>query len=244
MTAMTDASTRIDEIADGLYRIHTPVPPVVVPGGFSFNQYLVVDEQPLLFHTGSRRLFPQVAEAISRVTPLACLRYIAFSHWEQDECGALNNLLAAAPRAEPVCSQVNAMINSDGMDRAPRALADGEALELGRHRVRWFETPHVPHGWESGLMFEEATATLLCGDLFTQPGTGDEPLVESDILETSEALRRSGLDYFAHGRDLPAQLERLAATRPRVLACMHGHAWTGDGAALLHALSRAVCPPA
>ena len=239
---MSAASTRIDEIADGMYRIHTPVPPELAPGGFSFNQYLVLDDQPLLFHTGSRRLFSPVAEAISRVTPLAGLRYIAFSHWEQDECGGLNNLLAAAPRSEPVCSQVNAMINSDGMDRPPRALADGEVLVLGRHRLRWLDTPHLPHGWESGLMFEETTATLLCGDLFTQPGTGDEPLVDTDILEPSEALRRGGLDYFAHGRDLPDQLERLAALGPRVLACMHGHAWTGDGAALLRALARAVCP--
>jgi flavorubredoxin len=231
-------STRIDEIADGIHRIHTSVPPGVLPGGFSFNQYLIAGDEPFLFHTGSRRLFPAVRDAIARVMPPSRLRHVSFSHWEQDECGALDAFLALAPEAAPLCSSINAMINVDGMDRAPRVLQDGEVLAIGRHRIRWIDTPHLPHGWESGLVFEETTRTLLCGDLFTQPGEGDEPLVERDILGPSEALRAQGLDYFSHSRELPRQLERLAALGPRVLACMHGHAWSGDGAALLRELGR------
>ena len=136
--------TRIDEVADGIYRISTPVPPTVVPGGFSFNQYLVDDDEPLLFHTGLRRLFPLVREAIETVLPVSRLRHIAFSHFESDECGSVNLLLAAAPDAAPVCGQINAMLNADAWDRAPRALADGERLSLGRHVVRWLDTSALP----------------------------------------------------------------------------------------------------
>lgn len=240
MTNMStpDSTTRVDEIADGIHRIHTAVFPPGLPGGFSFNQYLIADDEPLLFHTGSRAMFGLVREAIGRVVPVDRLKHVSFSHWEQDECGALNELLALAPRAAPLCSGINAMINGDGMDRAPRVARDGEVIELGRHRVRWIDTPHLPHGWESGLLFEETTRTLFCGDLFTQPGEGDAAVVESDILGPSEALRSGGLDYFAHGRDVPAQIERLAKLGPRVMACMHGHAWSGDGAKLLRELGR------
>lgn len=226
-------SSRIDEISAGIYRIHTPVPPAVFPGGFSFNQYLIVGEAPLLFHTGSRRLFPLVSAAITRVMPLEKLRHVAFSHHEQDEDGALDELLAAAPHALPVCSMVNAMINGDGMDRPPTPLADGATLDLGGFVMRWFDTPHLPHGWETGYLFEERTRTLFCGDLFTQPGTGDAPVTEADILEPSETFRTQGMDYFAHGRDLERHLSRLASTRPATLACMHGSAWKGDGEGLL-----------
>ena len=230
------SSARIDEVADGIFRVHTALPPDIVPGGFSFNQYLVLDDDPLLFHTGSRSLFESVRAAIERVIPATRLRHIAFSHWEQDECGALNSFLAVAPDSAPVCSAVNSMINGDGMDRPARALRDGEVVSLGKHQLRWLATPHLPHGWESGLFYDETTKTLLCGDLFTQPGSGDAPLVESDILEPSEGLRKR-LDYFSHGRDQHQQLERLAELSPTVLACMHGHAWAGDGASLLRELS-------
>jgi flavorubredoxin len=232
--------TRVDEIADGIHRIHTSVWPEGVPGGFSFNQYLIADDEPLLFHTGSRVLFATVRDALARVIDPARLRYVSFSHWEQDECGALDGFLRLAPKAVPVCSGINAMINGDGMDRAPRAMRDGEVLALGRHRLRWIDTPHLPHGWESGLWFEETTRTLLCGDLLTQPGTCDAPLVEGDILARSEALRAALPDYYAHGPDVPAQIERLAALEPRTLACMHGHAWSGDGTALLRELGAAL----
>ncbi|HLS87933.1 MAG TPA: MBL fold metallo-hydrolase, partial [Burkholderiales bacterium] len=223
------AGTNLHEVAPGIYRINTPVQ---VPGGpdFNFNQYLVADDEPLLFHTGPRRLFPLVAEAIGRVLPLGKLRYVAFSHFEADECGSLNDFLAAAPQAVPVCSQVAAMVSvNDVADRPARALADGEVLKLGRHELRWVDAPHVPHGWENGFMMELSTRTLLCGDLFTQAGPGTMPLTESDILGPSEAMR-AAMDYYAHAPHTAATLERLAREEPRVLACMHGSAWRGDGA--------------
>lgn len=231
--------TRIDEVADGIYRINTPVPPSVAPGGFSYNQYLVADDEPLLFHTGPRRIFQQVREAIETVLPLSRLRHVAFSHFESDECGSVNALLAAAPDAAPACGKVNALVNADAWDRPPRALAHGEPLALGRHVVRWLDAPHLPHGWECGYLMEESTRTLLCGDLFTQGGAGLPPLTRSDILGPSEALR-ARLDYFSHTTRAAALLERLASCAPATLACMHGSAWEGDGAGLLRALARAL----
>lgn len=232
-------STRIDEVNAGIYRISTAIPAAVAPGGFSFNQYLVADDEPLLFHTGPRSLFEAVSGAIRKVMPLEALRYVGFAHYEQDECGALPALLAAAPRAVPVCGAVNAMINADGMDRPARVLADGEALVTGRRSLEWIDAPHFPHAWENGLLFDRSSATLFCGDLFTQPGEGGTPLTEGDILGPSERLR-FGMDYFAHGPRDATHVERLAALRPRTLACMHGSAWTGDGAALLRALGAAL----
>lgn len=229
-------STQVDEIADGIYRIATPV---TLPrgGGFSFNQYLIVDDAPLLFHTGPRKAFPAVSAAIAKVMPVERLRYIGFSHLEADECGALNEFLAAAPEAQALCGRIAAMTSlSDLADRDPRPLADGETVSLGRHAVTWLDTPHVPHGWDCGFMMEASTATLLCGDLFTQGGADHPALTEADILGPSEAFRQP-LDYFAHGPNTRTQLERLAALNPRTLACMHGSAWTGDGAGLLRALA-------
>jgi flavorubredoxin len=231
------SGTRVDEVSDGIYRISTPVPPAVVPGGFSFNQYLILDDDPLLFHTGLRQTFPLVREAIASVMPVERLRHVAFSHFESDESGAVNLLLSAAPRAAPLCGRVNAMINADAWDRPPRALADGEALSLGRHVVRWLDTPHLPHAWECGYLMEETTGTLLCGDLFTQGGSDHEPLTRTDVLGPSEAFRKP-MDYFSHTRDAGPLLERLASGRPTTLACMHGSAWQGDGAGLLRALAR------
>ncbi|HLI10564.1 MAG TPA: MBL fold metallo-hydrolase [Alphaproteobacteria bacterium] len=236
MTAThTSSETSIDEIAEGIYRINTPVD--IPGGGFSFNQYLILDEAPLLFHTGLRRLFPQVSAAVARVMPVERLRYIGLSHFEADECGALNQFLAAAPQAEPLCGGLAARISvNDFADRPARTLEDGEALSLGKRRLRWLDTPHLPHAWECGFLSEETTATLLCGDLFTQPGKRTPPLTEGDILGPSEAFR-GRLDYYAHAANTRTLLERLAATRPRTLACMHGSAWRGDGAALLRALA-------
>jgi flavorubredoxin len=230
------AGTNLHEIAAGIFRINTPVQ---IPGGpgFNFNQYLVVDDEPLLFHTGPRRMFPLVAEAIGKRMPLEKLRYVAFSHFEADECGALNDFLAAAPQAVPVCSQVAAMVSvNDVADRPARALADGEVLDLGKHRLRWLDTPHVPHGWECGFMMELETRTLLCGDLFTQGGPGTTPVTDADILEPSEQFRLQ-MDYYAHTPATAATLERIAREEPRTLACMHGSAYRGDGAKLLRALS-------
>jgi flavorubredoxin len=230
----TGSSSNVHEIADGIYRISTPVD---VAGGFTFNQYLVVDDEPLLFHTGLRRLFPAVRAAVGTVLPPERLRWISFSHVEADECGSLNEWLAIAPHAMPACGRIAAMVSIDDLaDRAPRALADGEALSLGRHRVTWVDTPHVPHAWECGFLWEDTTRTLLCGDLFTQGGSGLPALTESDILGPSEAFR-GPLDYYSHTRDGRRHLERLARFEPTTLACMHGSAWRGDGGKLLRALA-------
>jgi len=232
------SGTNIHEVADGIYRINTPI--ALPVGSFSFNQYLIVDEKPLLFHTGPRRLFPLVREAIAGVTPVERLAYIGFSHFEADECGSLNEFLAAAPDAVPVCSRVAAMVSiNDIADRAPQTLADGETLGLGRHALRWFDTPHLPHGWDCGFMFDDTTSTLLCGDLFTQPGDGKDALVETDILGVSEAFR-GAMDYYAHAPNTTEMLERLAGKSPTTLACMHGSAWRGDGGGLLRALAASV----
>ena len=236
MISNAQTETDIQEIADGIYRIHTPLP--VVPGGFSFNQYLVLDEEPTLFHTGLRQMFPLVREAIEKVMPVSRLRWVALSHFESDECGALNEFLQAAPSATAIASQVAVMTSiGDYAVRAPRALADGETLRIGRKVLRWLDAPHVPHGWECAYVFEETTRTLLCGDLFTQAGTGEVACTESDILGPSEDMRRQ-MDYFSHGKDTAAILEKLAQTQPTTLAVMHGTAWRGDGAALLRELSR------
>lgn len=232
---MASLQVRVDEIADGIHRISTPV--AGVPGGFSFNQYLVVDDEPLLFHTGGRALFAGTRAAIERVMPVERLRWVALSHFEADECGALNGFLAAAPRAEAVCGRIAKLTSLDDFaDRPPRALADGEELQLGRHAVTWVDTPHLPHGWECGYLHERTTGTLLCGDLFTQPGTGDVALTESDVLGPAEGLR-ARLEYFARGPESRPLLEKLARLAPRTLACMHGSAWAGDGAGLLRALA-------
>lgn len=236
MISNTQSGTNIHEIAEGIYRINTPV---AIPGAgqFSFNQYLIVDDAPLLFHTGPRRMFPLVSEAVGRVMAVERLRYVGFSHFEADECGAMNEWLAAAARAEPLCGRIAAMVSTnDVADRPARALADGEVLSLGRHRIRWFDTPHTPHGWDSGLAMETTTRTFLCGDLFTQGGAGEVALTESDILDPSEAFR-AAMDYYSHAPDTTAILERLARERPTTLACMHGSAWRGDGEALLRALA-------
>jgi flavorubredoxin len=231
--------TNIHEIADGIYRINTPID-FPDGNGFSFNQYLLVDEQPLLFHTGPRRLFPLVREAMAAVMPVERLRYVGFSHFEADECGSLNEWLAAAPQAVPLCGRIGAMVSiADIADGAPRALADGEQITLGRHTLQWIDTPHVPHGWDCGLLMDVTASTFFCGDLFTQPGHGEQPLTESDILGPSEAFRQP-MDYFAHAPQTAATLARLAQLKPRTLACMHGSAWRGDGGALLRHLGEAV----
>lgn len=237
MIANAESGTNVHEIADGIYRINTPVSLPGAGGKFNFNQYLIVDDLPMLFHSGPRQLFPFVSDAVARVVPLDKLRYVGVSHFESDECGALNQFLAVAPSAEPVCGAIAAMVSlGDYADRAPRALADAEELSLGGRVVRWVDTPHVPHGWDCGLMMDQSTETFFCGDLFTQGGPGDVALTESDILGPSEAFRRP-LDYFAHAPQTQATLERLAQQAPTTLACMHGSAWRGDGGGLLRDLA-------
>jgi flavorubredoxin len=237
VTTNSQSGTNVHEIADGIYRINTPVVMEGGPGGFSFNQYLIVDDEPLIFHTGPRKMFPLVREAVASVMPVEQLRYVAFSHVEADECGSLNEWLAVAPRSMPLCGTVAAVVSiNDLADRPPRALADGERLSLGKHSVQWFDTPHLPHAWECGFLMEERTRTLLCGDLFTQGGADHPPITESDILGPSEAFRQT-MDYYSHTKNGREMLERLASAEPTTLACMHGSAWRGDGARLLRALA-------
>ena len=237
-------TTRVDEIADGIFRISTSVPIPAIPGGFTFNQILVRDEAPLLFHTGPRGLFEATRAAIETVLPVSSLRYLSYSHFEADECGAMNAFLAIAPGAVPLCSRVSALVSmGDIADRPPQALADGEEVDLGRLRVRWVDTPHVPHGWDAGLLWESTTKTLLCGDLFTQPGAELPPVTEGDILGPSEAMR-AGMDYFSCPDKARSTLTRLAELHPHVLATMHGSSFRGDGAAQLRGLSEALAEPA
>lgn len=234
----SQSGTNVHEVAEGIYRISTPVR--LEGGGFSFNQYLIVDDDPLLFHTGPRKMFSLVRDAVSTILPVDRLRYIALSHVEADECGSLNEWLAAAPQSAPLCGSVAALVSvADLADRPPRALGDRELLSLGRHSVRWFDTPHLPHAWDCGLLTEESTSTLFCGDLFTQGGADLPPVTESDILEPSEAFRHR-MDYFSHSMNARGMIEKLALTEPRMLACMHGSAWRGDGASLLRALADAL----
>jgi flavorubredoxin len=236
------SGTNIHEIADGIYRINTSVVIEGGPGGFSFNQFLIDDDVPLLFHTGPRKMFPLVREAVASVLPVERLRYIGLSHVEADECGSLNEWLAVAPQSSPLCGKVAALVSIDDMaDRPARALADGEILTLGKHAVRWFDTPHLPHAWESGFLMEEQTRTLLCGDLFTQGGAEQPAITESDILGPSEASRHA-MDYYSHTQNARAMLERLASAEPTTLACMHGSTWKGDAAELLRALADVLSP--
>ena len=229
--------TRVAEIADGIYRLSTFVPEIAPPAGFTFNHFLVLGDEPLLFHAGLRKMFPLHREALSRIIPPQRLRWIAFGHYEADECGAMNEWLAVAPNAEVAHGQVGCMVSLNDMaDRAPRVLADGELIELGGgKRLRYIDTPHTPHGWDAGVMFEESTGTLLCGDLFSQLGDGPA-LTNRDIVGPAIAAE----DLFRYSSlcpDMGATIRTLAKFSPRTLALMHGPSFSGDGAAALRALA-------
>jgi flavorubredoxin len=227
--------TRINEIASGIYRLSTFVPQVE-PGGLVFNQFLILGEQPLLFHTGMRGLFPLVRDAVAKLMAPETLRWITFGHYEADECGSMNQWLAIAPNAQIAHGMTGVMVSLNDMaDRAPRVLSDGEVIDLGGMRARYLDTPHVPHGWEAGLVYEETTGTLLCGDLFTQYGAGPAT-TESDIVGPAIA----GEDiahYSALNPNMGATLRKLAELKPRTLALMHGPSFMGDAAAALGALA-------
>ncbi|HEY0326864.1 MAG TPA: MBL fold metallo-hydrolase [Allosphingosinicella sp.] len=229
-------TTRVDEIADGIFRISTYVAEVAPPAGFVFNQYLIMADEPLLFHTGHRRLFPAIRDGVARVMAPERLRWIGFGHVEADECGAMNLWLGAAPNAQVAHGATACDVSlNDLADRPPRLLADGEVIDLGGKRVRYIDTPHTPHGWEAGLIMEETTGTLLCGDLFTQIGEAP-PLTESDIVgpaaQAEDLFRFSSLHP-----EMGATIRRLAPLAPKVLALMHGPAFAGDGGAALAALA-------
>jgi flavorubredoxin len=219
--------TTIDEVADGIYRLSTWVEEVAPPAGFTFNQFLIDADEPLLFHTGSRALFPLVSEAVSRIVPVERLRWITFGHVEADECGSMNQFLAAAPRAEVAHGITGCFVSlNDLADRLPRPLADGEVIDLGGKRVRHIDTPHVPHAWEARVLYEETTGTLLCGDLFTHVGN-TAALTSDDIIEPAmeaEAMFRS----TSLAPDTPLVMSRLAELRPTTLALMHGASYNGN----------------
>ena len=226
--------TKVNEIADGVYRLSTLTD--AVPGGFTFNQFLVRGEQPLLFHAGLRGLFPSVSGAVATVMPVEQLRWISFGHWEADESGAMNLWLEAAPRAEVAVGTIGTMLSgNDQADRPPRSLAQGEVLDLGGKRVRWIDTPHVPHGWDAGLLFEETTGTLLCGDLFTHAGDGPAT-TDGDIVGPAAALEDMMSATSLTPRTAPV-IRGLADLRPNTLGLMHGSSFTGDCAAALRALA-------
>ena len=230
-------TTKVDEIAPRIYRLSTLVPEIG-PTGFTFNQFLLDDDEPLLFHTGHRSMFPSVRETIERIIPVERLRWITFGHVESDECGAMNELLAVAPDAQVAHGGIGCMVSIGEMaDRPPLPLADGEVIELGDKRVRHIDTPHVPHAWEARVLYEETTGTLLCGDLFTHLGDGPA-LTEGDILGAASDAE----DLFAYSSlapSTPVIIEQLAALEPRTLALMHGSSFTGDCAGALHALADA-----
>ena len=229
--------TRISEIGDGLYRLSTFVPDIAPPDGFTFNQFLILGDEPLLFHAGLRQMFPSVRTAVSRLIAPEKLRWIAFGHYEADECGAMNDWLAIAPQATVAHGRTGCYVSLNDMaDRSPRILADGETIDLGKdRRVRYLDTPHIPHGWDAGVLYEEASGTLLCGDLFTQ--TGDRAsLTESDIVGPAIAAE----DMFRFSSLNPGMgktIRQLAKLEPRTLALMHGPSFTGDGSGALNALA-------
>jgi flavorubredoxin len=227
--------TTIDEIAPDIFRLSTLVPEVA-PGGFSFNQFLVRDDEPFLFHTGMRQLYPLVSAAVASIVPLDDLRWISFGHVEADECGAMNQFLADAPKAEVVHGGLAVMVSlNDLADRPPRVVGDGEVLDLGTHRLRFIATPHVPHGWESGLWFDETTKTLFSGDVFTQ--IGDVPAITTDDI-VGPALEAEALfSSTSCGPTLLPTLHALADLEPTTLAVMHGSSYRGDGGTQLRSLA-------
>ena len=229
----------VSEIAPDVYRISTFNPDF----GIQFNQFLIKDDEPFLMHTGLRRMFPATLTALASVIDPAKLRWIGFSHFESDECGALNEWLKVAPQAQALCSTVGAIVMvNDFADRPPRPLADGEVLSIGSRRLRFLFTPHVPHGWDAGLFFEELSALLLCSDLFFHPGN-PEPLAGDEVLERAQDSIVQNLDGPL-AKDMPYTpytddtLRRVAALKPRTMAVMHGSSFEGDGEAAIESLAR------
>jgi len=230
-------TTKLDEIAPRVYRLSTFVPEIG-PNGFTFNQFLLDDDEPLLFHTGHRTMFASVREAIERILPVERLRWITFGHVESDECGSMNDLLEVSPQAQVAHGALGCSIGLDHMAiRAPRPMTDGETLTLGSMRVRFIDTPHVPHGWEAQVLYEETTGTLLCGDLFTHLGDGPA-LTEGDIIAAAQAAEDM-FSYSSLAPSTPATIERLAELNPRTLALMHGSSFSGDGTGALRSLAAA-----
>jgi flavorubredoxin len=229
--------TRVTEVADGVHQLTTHIAEI----DFGFNQYLIHGEEPMLFHTGMRGLFPLVSEAISTVLPVTAMRWLAFGHVEADECGSMNDFLAAAPHATVTQGMTGCMVSiNDLADRAPRPLANGEVLDIGGHKMRWIDTPHVPHGWEAGVLFDETTGTLFCGDLFTRwgryPATTTDDVLGPALADDSKADWGS----WSLRPDSGAIVHQLAELEVTTLAPMHGPASTGDCSAALNGLAGAI----
>ena len=227
--------TDVTEIADKIYRLSTFVAQVG-PSGFTFNQFLIDADEPLLFHYGQRSLFPLVSEAVKSVIPLDKLRWTTCSHVEADESGALNQWLAAAPNATPAHGQVGCNIwLTDMADRKPRTLKNDETIDLGGKKVRWLDTPHVPHNWDAGLIYEETTGTLFSSDLFTQFGACPATTT-SDVVAPAIATDKA-VPFMPSTPQAAPTIRRLAALAPKTIALMHGPTFEGDGAAALTALA-------
>jgi flavorubredoxin len=228
----------VSEVAPDVYRVSVFVPEI----NLQFNHFLVRDDEPLLFHTGLRGMFPIVREAISRLIEPASIRHIGFSHFESDECGALNSWLAVAPNAEPICGLVGALVSvNDFADRPARALTCDDTFSTGKYRFRFVPTPHVPHGWDAGVMLEETQATLFCSDLFHQWGD-PEPLTRDSVIERARAALLESeagpfANYVPYTHHTGRILERLAGYHPRTLAAMHGTSFEGNAADQLRELS-------
>ena len=227
---------KINQIAEGIYRFSTLVPEIASPAGFTFNQYLIDAKEPMLFHCGPRMMFPLISTALATIMPIERLRWIAFGHIEADECGSMNLWLAAAPRSQIVHGQTACMVSlNDLADRPPRALANGEILDIGGRRVRYIDTPHVPHAWESGLIYEEVTRTLFCGDLFTQVGEG--PAITEDSIVDAAIAAENAFQATSLTPATGPTIRMLAALKPNRLAVMHGSCYAGDCAAALSELA-------
>jgi flavorubredoxin len=224
--------TTTTEIADGIHRLSTYVDDM----DFTFNQFLVVADEPLLFHTGPRQMFPLVSDAVARIVPVDSLRWVSFGHFEADECGSMNRWLAAAPGATIAHTAIGCMVSIDDLaDRPPRPLQHEETLDLGGKRVRHLTTPHVPHGWDAGLLFEETTGTLLCGDLFSATGSGPA-LVHDDVVGPALVAEDLFLSTSLTPMTAPT-MRSLAELQPGTLAIMHGPSFDGDCVRALHDLA-------
>ena len=233
--SLTGMKTAVDEIAEGIYRICTYVADAS-PGGFTYNQFLLDGEDPLLFHCGPRRMFPEIFEAAERVLSVERLRWISFGHLESDECGSMNQWLHAAPDATLIVGEITADVSiADLANRTPQPWPDGEVVDIGGRRLRYIATPHVPHGWDAGLLWEEVTGTLLAGDLFTHVGSGP-PIRDDDIVERAFVAE----DMFKATALTPSTaptIRKLAALAPTTLALMHGSSFDGDCQEALIALA-------
>jgi flavorubredoxin len=224
---MPAMETDVFEIADGIFRFSTFVPEIAPPAGFTFNQFLIRADEPLLFHCGPRRMFPLVSAAMSTIMPVEQLRWISFGHVESDECGAMNLWLEAAPQAQILFNPLGCMVSlNDLADRPPRPITDDEVLDLGGKRVRVIATPHVPHGWEAQVLYEETTGTLFCGDLFTHVGNG-QALVHGDLVSAA-MMGEEAFHSTSIGPATAPTIRRLAELRPKRLALMHGSSFEGD----------------